>query len=138
MEKKLDLEVLVPTVRRVAISNQEFVVRPFSVKDVVHFTRDLVEGLSAIKKQYPSLEFKPEEVLQYLPMVLDEAPRLFGLLASAIDKDKEWLENQSDLVGVSKLFVIVAEINDFGTIISNFRAGWGKLKSQTVRASAEQ
>ena len=132
MAKKLDSEVLVPQKHVVTIEGIQYEVRPFSVKDVIHFTRDLVEGLSAIKKKYPSLEFKPEDMLQYLPLVLDEAPRLFGLLAAAVDKEGEWLEKQSDLVGVSKLFAIVAEINDFGTIISNFKAGWSKLQAQTV------
>lgn len=133
MEKqKSDSEVLVPPRQVVIISGKKFEVRPFTVKDIIHFTRDLVEGLSAIKAKYPSLEFKSEDMLQYLPLVLDEAPRLFGLLAAAIDKDREWLEKQEDLPGVSKLFAIVAEINDFGTIISNFKAGWSKLKSQVV------
>ena len=133
MEKqKSDSEVLVPQRQVVTISGKKFEVRPFTVKDIIHFTRDLVEGLSAIKAKYPSLEFKSEDMLQYLPLVLDEAPRLFGLLAAAIDKDREWLEKQEDLPGVSKLFAIVAEINDFGTIISNFKAGWSKLKSQVV------
>ncbi len=136
MEKKQksDSEVLVPEVRKVKISGEEFVVNPYSVKDVIHFTRDLIEGLNVIKKQYLSLEFKPEDVLQYLPVVLDEAPRLFGLLATAIGKDQAWLEEQKDLAGVSQLFLAITEINDFGTIISNFRAGWSKLKSQTVTA----
>lgn len=132
MEKKTDSEVLVPLKREVTISGISLEVRPFTVKDIIHFTRDLVEGLSAIKAKYPSLEFKTEDMLQYLPLVLDEAPRLFGLLAASVDKDREWLENQADLVGVSKLFAIVAEINDFGVIISNFKAGWSKLKSQVV------
>lgn len=131
-EQKTDSEVLVPAVRKVVINGEELVVRPFSVKDVIHFTRDLVEGLSAIKAKYPSLEFKTEDALQYLPLVLDEAPRLFGLLAAAVNKDGPWLEDQSDLVGVSKLFAIVAEINDFGAIVSNFKAGWSRLQSQMV------
>lgn len=131
-------ETLVPVEQKVKIGSEEFVVRPFSVKDVVFFTRDLFDGLKAIKDKYPSLDFKPEDTLTYMPALLDEAPRLFGLLARSIDKNAEWLQNQRDLVGVSKLFAIVAEINDFGTIISNFRAGWSKLKSQTIRASAEQ
>lgn len=133
MEKqKSDSEVLVPQRQVVIISGKKFEVRPFTVRDIIHFTRDLVEGLSAIKTKYPSLEFKNEDMLQYLPLVLDEAPRLFGLLAAAVDKDREWLEKQEDLPGVSKLFAIVAEINDFGTIISNFKAGWSKLKKQVV------
>ena len=133
MEKqKSDSGVLVPQRQVVMISGKKFEVRPFTVRDIIHFTRDLVEGLSAIKAKYPSLEFKNEDMLQYLPLVLDEAPRLFGLLAAAVDKDREWLEKQEDLPGVSKLFAIVAEINDFGTIISNFKAGWSKLKKQVV------
>jgi hypothetical protein len=131
-KEKTPSEILVPPRQTVTISGDKFEVRPFTVKDIIHFTRDLVEGLSAIKSKYPSLEFKAEDTLQYLPLVLDEAPRLFGLLAAAINKDREWLEKQEDLPGVSKLFAIVAEINDFGTIISNFKAGWSKLKSQVV------
>lgn len=135
---KKDSEILVPKLQVVTIGGEQFEVKPFSVKDVIHFTRELVEGLGAIKKQYPSLDFKPEDILQYLPAVLDEVPRLLGLLAMSIGKDQAWLESQSDLVGVSKLFSIVAEINDFGTIISNFKEGWSKLQKQTIRASAAQ
>lgn len=131
-KQKQDSEVLVPEIQRVTISSVEYEVRPFSVKDIIHFTRELVEGLSAIKAKYPSLEFKTEDALQYLPLLLDEAPRLFSLLARAINKDGEWIQEQNDLVGISKLFAIVAEINDFGAIISNFRQGWSKLKSQVV------
>ena len=137
-KEKSSTEVLVPVEHRVDIGGETFVVRPFSVKDVVFFTRDLFDGLKAIKDKYPSLDFKPEDTLAYMPALLDEAPRLFGLLARSIGKDAEWLQEQRDLVGVSKLFAVVAEINDFGTIISNFRQGWSKLKSQTIRASAGQ
>lgn len=131
-------EVLIPEYKKVKISGQTFEVKPFSVKDVMYFTRDLIGGLSAIKEKYPNLDFKPEDVFQYMPLVLDEAPRLFGLLARSIGKDGDWIQEQNDLAGVSELFRIVTEINDFGTIISNFKAGWSKLQAQTVRASAEQ
>ena len=103
------------------------------MKDIVYFTRDLFEGLAAIKVKYPSLEFNRDDVVKYVPLLLDEAPRLFGLIARSIDKDGEWIEKQNDLVGVSKLFAIVAELNDFGAIISNFKEGWSKLKAQVVR-----
>ncbi len=132
MVKKSDSEVLVPVEQKVNIGGEEFVVKPFSVKDIIFFTRDLVDGLQAIKAKYPSMEFSKEDVFKYMPLVLDEAPRLFGLLARSVGKDCEWLENQHDLVGVSKLFAIVAEINDFGSIVSNFKAGWSKLKEQVV------
>jgi hypothetical protein len=134
MTKKPDSEVLVPTEQTVIISGEKLVVKPFSVKDIIFFTRDLVDGLQVIKEKYPSMEFSNEDILKYMPLVLGEAPRLFGLLARAIDKEGEWLENQHDLVGVSKLFLKVVSINDFGAIISNFKAGWSKLKSQVVAA----
>jgi len=136
--KRTDSEILVPQFRTVKISGKQFEVKPFSVKDIIFFTRDLIEGLSKIKEKYPSLEFKQEDLLVYFPLVVDEAPRLFGLLARAIGQEREWLEEQTDLVGVSELFTIVTEINDFGQIISNFQRGWSKLKSQTIRASAKQ
>jgi hypothetical protein len=138
MNEKSDSEVLVPVEHKVEIGGKKFVVNPFSVKDIISFTRDLIDGLAAIKEKYPAMEFKSEDAFKYFPAILDEAPRLFGLLARSIGKDKDWLESQTDLVGVSKLFAIVAEINDFGMIISNFQEGWSKLKHQTIRASAVQ
>lgn len=135
---KSESEVLIPQYKTVKIAGVTYEVKPFSVKDVVFFTRDLIEGLSTIKQKYPSLEFKQEEVLVYLPILLDEIPRIIGLIARSIGKDQEWLEAQNDLAGVSELFKIVTEINDFGTIISNFKNGWNKLQQQTIRVSAEQ
>jgi len=128
---KQDSELLVPLRKTVTIGREELEVRPFSVKDIIHFTRDLVEGLSAIKAKYPSLEFKNEDMLQYFPLLLDEAPRLINLMALAIDKDGEWLQAQN-MSAFSALFLAIAELNDFGTIISNFKAGWSNLKKQVV------
>jgi hypothetical protein len=133
-----DVNVLVPIERSVKIGNEMLTVKPFSIRDVVYFTREIVEGLNAVKVKYPAMDFKKEDVLHYAPLVLDEVPRLFNLLARAIGKDGEWLQNQTDLVGVSNLFAVITEINDFGTILSNFRNGWSNLAKQTIRASAAQ
>ena len=131
-KEKSDSEVLVPQYKTVKIGGETFQVKPFSVKDIIYFTRDLIEGLKAIKEKYPSMQFEKDDVFQFMPLVIDEAPRLIGLVARAIGKDGVWLEYQTDLVGVSELFAIVAEINDFGKIIANFKAGWSKLKAQVI------
>ena len=133
-----DVDTMVPMEKTVTIGKETLKVRPYSVKDVIYFTRELMDGLRNIKTKYPSMEFKNEDILQYFPLVIDESPRLIGLLARAIGKEGKWLEEQTDLVGVSKLFTLVSEINDFGTIISNFRDGWSNLKKQTIRTSAAQ
>jgi hypothetical protein len=133
---KSDVEVMVPKTKRVKISGKEYDVRPFNMKDVIHFTRDLFEGFSKIQSKYPSLNFdtkNPAEMLKFMPLLLDEAPRLFGLFARAIEKDGTWLENQSDIGGVSELFLAITEINDFGIIISNFKAGWSNLQKMKVQ-----
>lgn len=131
VKEKSASDVLVPEKKKIKIGQEEFEVRPYSVKDIIHFTRDLFEGLSAIKSKYPSLEFKNEDMLQYFPLLLDEAPRLINLMALAIDKDGEWLQKQN-MSAFSELFLAITELNDFGMIISNFKAGWSKLKKQVV------
>jgi hypothetical protein len=131
-------EVLVPSEKKIKINGENLVVKPFSVKDLIFFARDIMDGMAEVKKKYPTLSFGPEDILQYFPALLDEAPRLFNLLARAVQKEGSWLESSTDLVGVSALFVVIAEINDFGTIISNFRTGWSKLQNQTIKASVAQ
>ena len=136
MEKKpkSETEKLVPVEREVKIAGEVYKVRPFSVKDIVFFTRDLFEGLAALKAKYPDLGSANDKttMIEYIPALLDESPRLFGLMARAVDKDREWLESCTDLVGVSELFANIVEINDFGAIISNFKRGWSKLKTQVI------
>ena len=131
---KSEMEVVVPAISEVEIGGVKYTVKPFSIKDVVYFTRDLFEGLGSLRKKYPEIgnDANKTTLVQYIPALLDEAPRLFGLFARAVGKDGAWLEEQTDLVGVSKLFLIVVDINDFGAIISNFRQGWSKLKTQMI------
>lgn len=135
---KSSAEIMVPSEKKIKIYGQEFTVKPFSLKDVIFFSRDLMDGLLQIQKKHPDMKFEPQDAVQFIPALLDEAPRLVGLFARAIGKDGPWLEECHDLVGVSALFLAITEINDFGAIFSNFRAGWSKLQNQTIKASAAQ
>ncbi len=137
-QEKTNSEVLVPQYKTVIIAGTKYEVKPYAIKDIMHFSRDLVEALVHFKEKYPTLAFKEEDFLLFMPIMLDEAPRLFEMMARSIGKDGTWIQEQHDLAGISELFSIIAEINDFGVIISNFKAGWSKLQKQTIRASAEQ
>lgn len=138
---KTETEVLVPRIRKINIAGQPFEIHQYSARDLITFSRELIGGLAKLKEKYPSLEFKQEDMLIYMPLLLDEIPRLFDLIALTLRPEKtgDWLQEQTDLVGVSDLFASVCEMNDFGAVISNFRRGWDMLKKQTIKkVSAEQ
>ena len=136
-EKKSSMEILIPKEKEITIGGEIFVVKPFKVKDLVFFSRELQAAFVSIKKKNPNLKFKANEAAAIIPLLMSEAERLIGLLARAVGKEKIWLEESADMVGFSALFQAVTEVNDFGTIISNFMKGWSQLKTQKLRTSAE-
>ena len=136
-EKKSDMTVLVPKEKEVVIGGEVYVVKPFKVKDLVFFSREIQAAIVAIKEKNPNLKFKESEMAAIIPLLMQEAERLIGLLARAVGKEKIWLEEQADIVGFSALFQAVTEVNDFGAIISNFMLGWGHLKNQKLPTSAK-
>ena len=133
-----DSEVVIPKTAVVCIEGVKYEVKPYCVKDLIKFGRELVEGLKVIQTKFPGEDLGKLNMITLLPVLLDEVPMLAGFIALSIDKDSEWLSNSRDLVGVSNLFNRICELNNFGAIIANFLAGWSKLKSQTITASAEQ
>lgn len=135
-EDKSSIDVLVPKEKAIVIGGETYVVKPFKVKDLVYFSREIQEAFVSMKKKNPNLKFKENEGLILLPLLLSEAERLLGLFARAIGKDRNWLEEQVDVVGFSALFQAVTEVNDFGVIISNFMQGWSRLKTQKLKTSA--
>lgn len=137
MGDKSSIEVLVPKEKAINIGGEVFIVKPFKVKDLVYFSREIQEAFVSIRKKNPKLEFKEAEASVFLPLLLSEAERLIGLFARAIGKERIWLEEQADVVGFSSLFQAVTEVNDFGSIISNFMQGWSRLKTQKLKTSAE-
>lgn len=136
-EKKSDMQVLVPKEKEITIGGEVYVVKPFKVKDLVFFSREIQAAIIAIREKNPDLKFKESEMASIIPLLMQEAERLIGLLARAIGKEKIWLEEQVDVVGFSALFQAVTEVNDFGAIISNFMQGWGHLKNQKLQTSAK-
>jgi hypothetical protein len=137
-DEKNDSKILVPARREVTIDGKKYEVHPFSIKEVIHFTRDIAGAFAKLQEKYPGLEISPDKAFEFLPILLDEAPRLIHLMAMSINKDGDWLSEQKDLSGASELFLAITELNDFGRIVSNFQLGWSKLKNQTIKASAKQ
>ena len=135
--KKSSLEVLVPKEKEIVIGGEVFVVKPYKVKDLVFFSREIQDAFVSIKKKQPDLQFKETETAVFLPLLFGESERLIGLFARAIGKEKVWLEESADVAGFSALFEAITEVNDFGTIISNFVRGWSQLKSQKLQTSAK-
>ncbi len=135
--EKSSTDVLVPKEKEVKIGGEVYIVKPFKVKDLIYFSREIQEAFISIKKKNPNLQFKEADAAVFLPLLLSEAERLIGLFARAIGKERIWLEDQADMVGFSALFQAVTEVNDFGAIISNFMQGWSLLKTQKLKISAE-
>ena len=101
--EKSAMDVLVPKEKEIKIGGEVFVVKPFKVKDLVYFSREIQAAFISIKKKYPKLEFKDAETSMLLPLFLSEAERLIGLFARSIGKERIWLEDQADVVGFSAL-----------------------------------
>ncbi len=131
MEQK-DSAIFIPKEDKVTISGEVCAVKPYSIRHVIGFTRELMEVFKNIKEKYPEMDFKEEDVAKYLPLLLDESDRLIDLVALAINKDGEWLGKQNDLKGFSELFMKICKVNDFGAIIANFREGWSLLQKQKI------
>ncbi len=129
-----DVKIIVPEEKEITLVGVKYKVGPYAIIDVIKFSRTLIDVAANIQKNYPSMEFKKEEMARYLPVLLAEVPKLIDLIAIAIDKEGEWLGKQKDLAGFSELFLAICEVNDFGAIISNFQKGWKILQTQKVRA----
>lgn len=135
-ESKLDIDKMVVRERKVTITGESFIVKPFTVRDLIFFSRELVEAAKVVNDAYPNLDFKKTNPLKYLPLLIDEVPRLIGLMARSIGKDEEWLSSQTDLTGFSELFTAICELNDFGVVIANFQRGWSVLQSQKINIAS--
>lgn len=132
--EKTDLEKVVPLEKEIKLSGEKYIVGAYSIREIIKFSRVFLDVAVVVQKKYPSLEFKAEDFSKFLPLMLDEVPKLIDLFAIAIGKEGEWLGNQKDLAGFSALFLAVCEVNDFGVIISNFQKGWKILKAQKITA----
>ena len=130
------VDSLVPKEKPVTLCGVSYIVKPYKLKDLVFFSREITDALGEIKRKNPTMEFKESNAMNLLPLFLEEAERLVGLMGRAVNKDKAWMEENLEMVDFSELFLAITEVNNFGKMISNFIMGWSHLKKQKVLTSA--
>ncbi|MBA7696213.1 hypothetical protein ES703_104856 [subsurface metagenome] len=116
---------MVDVVREITIGGENLSVRPFSVGDLVRFSRDLAKAAGRIVKAYgeAGLDITKTTKEDLFPFIFNELDTVVGFMACAVDKDRDWLLACRDMAGFSVLFKNICELNDFKAVIANFTEG---------------
>lgn len=134
-------EVFVPKKCFVTIGDKTFDVKKFSLKDWIELAREGTTFASSvfarIRKEVPDVDIRKLSALDVMPFIWEDLYRIVPILSLAIDVEPEWLEEQNDMEGVSSLFTVITELNNFRLVFKNFTAGFTNLSNQWKEVTTE-
>ena len=135
MEDKKEVDFLTDGVP-ITLAGHALQVKAFSVGDFLRFGKVIAGAggrvLAAFSADGHDVETATK--LELIPYVMDELPALAHLIARAVEKDGDWLLEQRDIAGFTKLLEVICDLNDFTSVIKNFTHVFASLKKQAAKA----
>lgn len=96
------------------------------IKIVLDAVGKLAEKIRADPTMLENLE---DHIVEVVRVGYDQ---VVAICAAAIDADSDYIENNFDLVGLTRLAKAIVEMNDFDEVIKNCQSVWERLKPTVV------
>ena len=118
-----EFKILFPETREVEVGTETFVVARLNLRQYKLVFDSIGELAVQIQSDPTILENFEENLPQLIAMCFDQ---IVAICAASIDVSPNYIENNFDLLSLSRLALAIVELNDIAEIIKNLQSLWEK------------